>query len=230
MARTTSQPEAQQTMPIDPPADEIIVADEVQAAPRGARPQRQGARTASPSAGPRDPSRSGVVVFGRDGEELSRSVNVTGDPFNIPEEMIPSGWAYQWNVVSVVGNADVVRRHSLTMYGQGWRPVPAKRHPGMFTPHGFDGDIVVEGQRLEERPTALSDEAREQDYAKAFAQMRDRDEALMGGKANLRSTNRNGFELNPRRAQQKGMKPRLSIDPAYDIPAPAHLPADDSIP
>jgi hypothetical protein len=170
------------------------------------------------------------VVKGRDGEDLSRSVNVSGDPFEVPANLIPKGWRYQWNTVSVVGNAEVARRHALTMYGQGWRPVPAKRHPGLFTPHGYDGDIVVEGLRLEERPEALCQEAEDADYAKAFAQMRDRDEALMGGKANLRERNQGGIEINPRRTQRAGLKPRLSIDPAFDIPAPVHAPADDSVP
>jgi hypothetical protein len=187
-------------------------------------PTRDAARTV-----PRGPNRGGVVVKGRDGEVLSRSHQSGSDQFDFPLSVVPPGWSYQWNAVSVVGNTEVTRRYNLEMWRQGWRPVPADRHPGRFMPLDYKGDIVVDGMRLEERPIELSREAQEEEYRKAYAQMRDRDEALMGSKANLKNSIGDGLELR-RNTDYKGRRTQLSIDNAYDVPPPAHAPADDSVP
>ena len=218
-------PPAQGQMPIDQTEDTTV-------SRAGAREGRQGARSDTVTHDPRQGPRSGVVVKGRDGKPLSRGKVGTGDPFDIPLDIVPAGWRYQWNVISVVGNAEVARRHNLTMYAQGWRPVPADRHPGLFMPLDYTGPIEIEGMRLEERPEELCAESEAEDFAKAIGQMRDRDEALKGRKANLEGAMRNGFEMNPRANVVRGRKTKveMSIDEAYDAPSPRYQPADDSQP
>lgn len=166
------------------------------------------------------------AIQGRNGEQLTRRRVGGIDEFHIPEGIVPPGWTYQWNTVSVYNNPDLTISQSMAMYENGWRPVPASRHPGMFVPIGHKGDIVRGGQRLEERPASLTAEARAEDIAVARRQMTDRDQSLMGGKANVRGAMTNGMEMS---AQYRGTggQLRMSIDPALDVPAPAHKIAID---
>lgn len=196
----------------------------------GGRETRQGPRSDAVVHEPRQSARGGgVVVKGRNGEMLSRGKAGSSDPFDIPEGVAPKGWRYQWNVVSVIGNTEVARRHNLTMYAQGWRPVPADRHPGMFMPLDYNGPIEIEGMRLEERPEELCIEAEYEDKVRALTQMKDNQNALTGGKANLANAMHPDLKLNPR-TNYKGRKTGLSIDEAYDVPTPVYQPADDSQP
>lgn len=199
-------------------------------APEDAGIQKVDARARVPRRGPRasaarEPSRPAVrsgQVIGRNGEILSRTIPDGGaDSFHVPREIVPDGWVYQWNTVTVHGSADVALRHMNTMYANGWRAVPADRHPGRYTAIGHKGDIVVEGLRLEERPIVLTEEAMAQDQRKAMQQMRDRDQALMGGKANFRSALKDGIAV-AQRYRGTGADLRMSIDPALDAPAPEY--------
>lgn len=188
-----------------------------------AQPRRRGR---PPKNAVREPVRSnargGSVVLGRDGQPLSRAVvEDKGDQFYVDPRDVPAGWTYQWNTVHIFNNQEVVLRHMNRMYANGWRPVPADRHPGRWTPLGHKGEIVVEGMRLEERPEILTIEAAQQDAQKARQQMIDRDQALMGGKANFRG-NAGGQGIPVR-----GTAIRMSIDPALDVPSPSYQPPDD---
>src|SRR5882762_8474649 len=64
--------------------------------------------------------------------------------FEVPEHITPHGVVYQWSdaVAPPVSN---------------WERVPAERHPGLFAPYGYEGDIVVGGMVLCERPKAEVD-------------------------------------------------------------------------
>ena len=166
-------------------------------------------------------------VLGRNGEVLTRSHKGGIDPFENPNVHAPKGWKYQWNTVAVYNNSDVVADQVNQMFGNAWRPVPADRHPGIFTPVGATGSIVRGGQRLEERPKQLDDEARAEDIASARRQMRDRDESLMGAKANLRGALHGGFEMDPGRYRGTGGNLRMTIDPGVDIPSPSYKIADE---
>lgn len=170
----------------------------------------------------RDPmreGRGGTEVRGRNGEVLTRSRKDDGiDEFDVPKEIIPEGWDYQWVAVSITGNSDVVRHHYQRMYQNGWRGVPAERHDGRWTAPGHKGEIIWQGQMLMERPKELSDEAKAESEAKARRQMRDRDEALMGGKANIRGS---GIEMS-NKYRGTGGNLKMQIDPALDVPAPGH--------
>jgi hypothetical protein len=110
------------------------------------------------------------------------------------------------------------------MYENGWRAVPATRHPGMFVPVGTKGDIVRGGQRLEERPAILTEQAKAEEISVARRQMQDRDESLMGSKAGLRKAmeNNQGFEMNSGKYRGAGATLKMNIDPALDIPAPEY--------
>ncbi len=168
----------------------------------------------------RDIDRGGVI-YGRNGEVLTRHRVAGVDPYAIPPEIIPSGWVYQWNTITVTGNADIVMDQTMQMYENGWRAVPADRHPGRFVPLGRSGDIVRGGNRLEERPKEMNDQARAEEYALAKQQMMDRDQSLMGGKANLRGTV--SSEITDRtKYRGVGADLRMSIDPGLDVPTPTH--------
>ncbi len=159
---------------------------------------------------------------GRDGEVLTRTRTAGTDPFAIPQEIVPKGWSYQWNTVTVFNNKDVVMGQSMTMYANGWRPVPAERHPGMFVPFGTKGEIVREGQRLEERPMTMTKQAQAEDVEAAKRQMSDRDESLMGRKANLNSAMRGGFEMGGKYRGTGSKNTRMSIEPEPEAPAPSY--------
>jgi hypothetical protein len=186
--------------------------------------QRNSPRPA-PRAPNREPSRDearahsrtgGVAVQGRDGTVLTRRRTSVGDKFDVPVHEIPAGWTYQWNAVSVLGKGmEEIVVGDRQMYDNGWRPVPASRHDGRFAPHGYEGAIVLEGQRLEERPASLTKEAQAEDTLRARSQVRDRTDALRMTQKQLP-----GSEVARNRNQAGGMK--MSIDPAFDIPRPEH--------
>ena len=167
----------------------------------------------------REATRSPTVIRGRDGEVLSRTRSGTADPFDIPADLIPPGWDYQWNVVTVTGNSDVCLDQGMGMYENGWRAVPAERHPGRFVARGTKGEIIRGGQRLEERPMQLTVDAKAEDHRNARQLLSDRNESLK--LSGVSKAMPDGFEMNSRR-RGTGGNIRLSIDPALDIEAPSH--------
>lgn len=164
-----------------------------------------------------------VVVTGHNGEVLTRRRIGTGDKFDVPKNEIPHGWDYQWNAVTVLNQNinDIIVQGDLQMHENGWRPVPAARHPGRWTPQGYEGHIVVEGLRLEERPLSLSLEAKLEDEGRAKTQVRDRTDALRMTQKALP-----GAEVARQRNSALNMGMRMEIDPAFDIPRP-QLQLDD---
>src|SRR5271163_2374634 len=100
---------------------------------------------------------------GRSGERLSRSRKGGIDPFYVPPEIVPKGWSYQWNSVTIYNNPDLLVGQQMQMYENGWRPVPAERHPGRYVPSTKTGDILRDGMRLEERPIEMTEEAKKED-------------------------------------------------------------------
>jgi hypothetical protein len=161
---------------------------------------------------PREAGRSGLAVMGRNGETLMRRRTQIGDKFDVPMNEIPAGWTYQWNAVTILGKGmEEIVVGDRQMYDNGWRPVPASRHDGRFAPHGYEGAIVLEGQRLEERPASLTAEAKAEDTLRARSQVRDRTDALR-----LTQKQLPGSDVARHRNQAGGMK--MSIDPGFDIP------------
>lgn len=158
-----------------------------------------------------------VEVVGRNGEILSRSRVQGTDQFEIPASMIPPGWDYQWNPVTVMGNGEVVRDTQMTMYANGWRPVPAERHvKDHLVEHSAKGHIIRGQMILEERPKSLSEEARAEDLRNARQLVSDRNESLKLTKVNQELPE--GFD-----ARAGGI--RMQIDKSLDVanlPRPEH--------
>lgn len=185
--------------------------------------RRHAARTRQTAT--REPARSSgrAVVKGHNNEVLTRKRPGGGnaDPFLIPPEIVPVGWTYQWNAVSVLGNGDVVLSQNLQMRENGWRPVPANRHPGMFLQKEATGAIIRDGLQLEERPLALTEEARAEDIANARRLISDRNESLK--LTGVKDQMGPGFEMGRRyRGTGGSADVRLNIDPSLDIPVPQH--------
>jgi hypothetical protein len=175
---------------------------------------RQGARTRTDGR---------VEVVGHNGEVLSRTRVQVGDIFEIPGNMIPVGWTYQWNAVSVAGNSEILLDQNHMMYQNGWRAVPAERYAGTLVPKGSTGNIIRGQQMLMERPEELTMEARAEDERNARQLISDRNEALKlsGVKKNLGE----GFEMSGK-YKGSGGDIRMSIDKGLDIPRPQHTLAD----
>jgi hypothetical protein len=167
----------------------------------------------------REPTRAAsTVTVGRDGQELRRMrPDSGGDIFE--RVKAPPGWSYQWNAITAINKEldEIHKGMSVDMYENGWRPVPASRHPGVWTPAGFEGAIVVKGQRLDERPKALTDDAIREDEARAKAQLRDQTDSLRLTQSKLPGANAG-------RAQQvSGMK--MQIDKSFEV-APSEYKID----
>lgn len=171
------------------------------------------------------PARAGrIEALGRNNEVLSRRRTSTGDIFDVPKEMIPPGWEYQWCAVSVVGNTEILLDQNLMFAENGWRAVPSDRYPGKFMPVGHKGSIIRGGQMLMERPKSLSDEARADDIRAAKQLISDRNESLK--LSGVRKQMGDGFEMSGK-YRGTGGNIRMSIDRALDVPVPQHTLAED---
>lgn len=183
------------------------------ASPRAVPPRSEAARDVARE----NPRPGAIVALSRDGQRLTRRRIASGDPLDVPQHEIPSGWSYQWNPVTILNKGiNEVLQGDLLMYQNGWRPVPAARHAGRWTPVGYDGDIVMSGLRLEERPESLTLEANAEDQAHARAQVRDRTDALK-----LTQKQLPGAGV----ARSRGHGGKLTIDfndDGHDIPRPQH--------
>lgn len=111
-----------------------------------------------------------IAVYGRDGELLSRKAPENTDPFHFDKNEIPEGYGYQWIRVTTYNEAD---NNNVRQYmNNGWRPVPADRHPDRFDADD-KGHIVFKGNMLVERPDALNQESRMEEARKAQGQISD---------------------------------------------------------
>lgn len=109
-------------------------------------------------------------------ERLQRRRRKVDDRFAIDLSIVPRGYVYQWKRASVYGQPDV--QHQVDLRENGWRPVPSVRHPNMM-PDGATGAIEKDGMVLMERPEYLDQEARDEDYNLARAQL-DRKNSQLG--------------------------------------------------
>lgn len=193
--------------------------------PSAEPPKRRG----RPPGGTREPTRDGTrdtVWYGRDGEVLTRKQTALSDPYTIPPELKDDGWDFQWNAVSVVNNTEVVVHQDSMMQANGWRPVPADRRGfkerfGMSGPKNPANCIIIGGLRLDERPLGMTEAAKAQEYKAATNQIRDRDAALLGGKAALAQTlNNQGLGVD--RGGYKGRRSQVQMDIDPEAPRPSY--------
>jgi hypothetical protein len=63
------------------------------------------------------------------------------------------------------------------MYKVGWEPVPSKRHPEMM-PIGYNGAIERKGMMLMERPSEISDMAKDRELSMARQAVSDKEQAI----------------------------------------------------
>jgi hypothetical protein len=117
---------------------------------------------------------NGRIVVRMGGEVFTRKRTGHHDPFQFAPGEIPDKMSYQWIAVSVHNNNDLVPLHTTQWFENGWRPVPASRHPGRFMAADKTGAIVRDGLMLVERPEILTREAREEDVSIARRQITDR--------------------------------------------------------
>lgn len=99
--------------------------------------------------------------------------------FDIPADEIPTGMDYGWKIVSVNGKED---REAIIAWTQnGWRPVPAGRHP-RFTGENPDSQAKVErgGLVLCERPKELTAQSAAMDKQNAADLVRTQMDRLAG--------------------------------------------------
>ncbi len=182
--------------------------DDMEHAAEQAAPRTQ-TRTAA-----RTRSDGRLEVTGRGGEVLSRTRTYVGDIFDVPKEMIPLGWSYQWNAISISGNSDIILDQNHMMHQNGWRAVPAERHAGTLVPKGSTGNIIRGQQLLMERPEELTEEARAEDLRNAAQLVSDRNESLK--LARVRDQLGDGMEMSGKyRGTGGGM--RQSIDKSLDV-------------
>lgn len=155
-----------------------------------------------------------LEVSGRNGEVLSRTRTYVGDIFEVPKEMIPEGWAYQWNAVSIAGNSEIILDQNHMMHQNGWRPVPAERYAGTLVPKGATGNIIRGQQMLMERPQALTDEARQEDLRNANDLISARNESLKLTK--VRDQLPDGLAMS-NRYKGTGGGVKMQIDKSLDV-------------
>jgi hypothetical protein len=100
-----------------------------------------------------------------------------GDKWAIPEHLIPDGMAYQWIRCEVYGKPDNARLAEAERAG--WRPVPAKRHDGLYMPPGYEGPIVIDGLQLYEIPKRVNRIKRQMTAKAADDRVRDMNAQLV---------------------------------------------------
>jgi hypothetical protein len=93
------------------------------------------------------------------------------DHFNVPEAILRQypHLSFQWNNREVFGQPD--QRQTQFEHQQGWREVPHSMLPGLYAPIGAPGSVHVKEMVLVERPKHLTDEAREEELARARQNM-----------------------------------------------------------
>lgn len=136
------------------PADARVQRAPVRAAERGAQREQ------------RDPNRM----------TRNRRRRDAPDAFKVAAATIPQGSSYEWKSIAVKGKPS--DSHQVNLRENGWRPVPASRHPELL-PDGYTGSAIIKDEMmLMERPSYLTDEAKQEDYDLAREQVLIKEQAL----------------------------------------------------
>jgi hypothetical protein len=98
------------------------------------------------------------VIRNRAGQPVSLQFTGSEDEFAFDRSIIPPGWDYQWKV-KTIKNWEWTQ-HQVRLAANGWEPVPASRHDGMFMPRGATGPIERGGHVLMERDMRLTEQMR----------------------------------------------------------------------
>lgn len=127
------------------------------------------------SADIREPMRDAM----REDENYVYRPDDENDRLRVPAELIPDGMEYLWVTSTIYGQPQPQRLARFQR--QGWVPVPASRHDGLFMPKGWTGSIEVDGLMLHERSKKISDMARAAERRKARSQIQAKEAQLLGG-------------------------------------------------
>lgn len=113
-----------------------------------------------------------AVAIGRDGKPMWRQ-NAPGDsdPYAGANKYAPPGWTYEWKRYSIYNAPQATYQSTIQRVGR-WTPVQHEAHPGVFGAPGERGSIIHEGLILMERPTALHNEARQEEQNLADEKVR----------------------------------------------------------
>ena len=95
--------------------------------------------------------------------------------FHIDPSDIPEGWDYNWKRYTVIGLKDDA--YDVELAQAGWEPVDASRHPEMM-PIGYSGPIIRKEMILMERPSEISDMAKQRELSEARRAVADKEKAL----------------------------------------------------
>jgi hypothetical protein len=120
-----------------------------------------------------------VRVDDKDKTVLQQNIESESDMLYIPPEIVPDGMRYNWKTLSVLGQQQTRRYGRFQMTG--WTPVPASRHPGMFTPKGYEGEIEYDGLILMEKSEEECQRTEAREYNKARSQVQAKEQQLRGG-------------------------------------------------
>tara|TARA_R110000868_G_scaffold102492_5_gene282192 strand:+ start:2430 stop:3080 length:651 start_codon:yes stop_codon:yes gene_type:complete len=98
------------------------------------------------------------------------------DDFYIDLSDIPAGWTYEWKRKLVLGAEDPA--YMVALARSGWEAVPTSRHPSYMPASGDYPTIERKGMLLMERPTEITDDARDHEQRKARNQVRQKEAQL----------------------------------------------------
>jgi len=124
----------------------------------------RGPRSLTPRAEQRAPQRSP-----QKGHTATGRIAFSDDVYAIDRSILPEHMDYQWVTKSVMGDeGGRVRSDYVKMTMNGWEPIDASRVPQ----YGIaSGEVNIGGLVLMQRPVEMSEEARQEDIAKATGQV-----------------------------------------------------------
>lgn len=124
-------------------------------------------------------------IRNRKGEVVSLQIKGDEDPFDFKSKGIrePDGWTYEWKVKTIYNWEHM--QHQVNLARNGWEPVPADRHDGLYMPKGYKGNIEYGGQVLMERDARLTAQARQLERRSANRQLMDSKNLAAGVKSGI---------------------------------------------
>ena len=96
------------------------------------------------------------------------------DDFRAPDA--PPGWNYEWKRKTLLGAEDPA--YAVSLARTGWEPVPAERHPSYMPSGSKHATIERKGMILMERPSTITDRARQIELQRARNQVRQKEAQL----------------------------------------------------
>lgn len=110
--------------------------------------------------------------------DLVDAVLQEDDPYRVPAEMIPDGYAVEWKRMTVLGaRAPNQATYELNLARTKWEAVDVNTHPSFkkLLPNSYEGSTIEkEGMLLMIRPKAISDKVKQIQEMKAKGLLNDK--------------------------------------------------------